>query len=64
MKLNDPDGNIPLVHLYKKPLLFVGAPIRKKITSKFCIREGILSSAGSEKPCVNLPAPSGKAKYS
>jgi hypothetical protein len=25
---------------------------------------GILSSAGLEKPCVNLPAPSGKAKYS
>jgi hypothetical protein len=24
----------------------------------------ILSSAGLEKPCVNLPAPSGKAKYS
>ena len=25
---------------------------------------GILSSAGPEKSCVNLPAPSGKAKYS
>ena len=24
---------------------------------------GILSSAGPEKSCVNLPAPSGKAKY-
>ena len=25
---------------------------------------GILSSAGHEKSCVNLPGPSGKAKYS
>ena len=25
---------------------------------------GILSSAGPEKSCVNLPVPSGKAKYS
>ena len=25
---------------------------------------GILSSAGHEKPCVNPPGPSGKAKYS
>ena len=24
----------------------------------------ILSSAGHEEPCVNLPGPSGKAKYS
>ena len=24
---------------------------------------GILSRAGPEKPCLNLPAPSGKAKY-
>lgn len=27
-------------------------------------RSGILSSAGHEKSCVNLPGPSGKAKYS
>ena len=26
--------------------------------------DSILSSAGPVKPCVNLPAPSGKAKYS
>jgi hypothetical protein len=25
---------------------------------------GILSKAGPEKSCLNLPAPSGKAKYS
>ena len=30
-----------------------------------CVYEvGILSSTGPEKSCVNLPAPSGKAKYS
>ena len=27
-------------------------------------RSGILSSAGHEESCVNLPGPSGKAKYS
>ena len=27
------------------------------------IDNGILSSAGHEKPCVNQPGPSGKAKY-
>ena len=27
-------------------------------------RSGILSSAGHVEPCVNLPGPSGKAKYS
>ena len=30
----------------------------------FTIVSGILSSAGHEKSCVNLPGPSGKAKYS
>ena len=29
-----------------------------------CIPSSILSTAGSETPCRNLPAPSGKAKYS
>ncbi len=28
------------------------------------IPSSILSTAGSETPCRNLPAPSGKAKYS
>ncbi len=28
------------------------------------IDSGILSSAGHVEPCVNLPGPSGKAKYS
>ena len=28
------------------------------------IDRGILSSAGHVKPCMNLPGPSGKAKYS
>ena len=28
------------------------------------IASSILSSAGPEKSCMNLPAPSGKAKYS
>ena len=30
---------------------------------KTVIDSGILSSAGHGKPCVNLPGPSGKAKY-
>ncbi len=30
---------------------------------KFCLVSSILSSAGHEKSCVNLPGPSGKAKY-
>jgi hypothetical protein len=36
----------------------------KSCKSKNYTFSGILSSAGSVKPCVNLPAPSGKAKYS
>ena len=31
---------------------------------KRVINSGILSNAGHVKPCVNLPGPSGKAKYS
>ena len=31
---------------------------------KRVINSGILSSAGHVKPCMNLPGPSGKAKYS
>lgn len=30
---------------------------------RYIIDNGILSSAGHEKPCVNQPGPSGKAKY-
>ena len=30
----------------------------------FIIDSSILSSAGHEKSCMNLPGPSGKAKYS
>lgn len=33
-------------------------------TRKMLWNSGILSRAGSETPCLNLPAPSGKAKYS
>ena len=36
------------------------SPVHVKILTP----SGILSSAGHEKSCVNLPGPSGKAKYS
>ena len=35
------------------------SPVQVKIV----IDSGILSSTGHGKPCVNLPGPSGKAKY-
>ena len=34
------------------------------VRAKDDIDSGILSSAGHVEPCVNLPGPSGKAKYS
>ena len=35
------------------------SPVRVNIN----VGSGILSRAGPEKPCLNQPAPSGKAKY-
>ena len=34
------------------------------VRASMVVGSGILSRAGPEKPCLNRPAPSGKAKYS
>ena len=34
------------------------------VSENILLPSSILSSAGHVKPCVNLPGPSGKAKYS